>query len=85
MAHARKIDNERRSGQRTFREHYANLTGEQIDKVYTLTKMGFELDFVRSDSDENHVAILRRDEELVSVNRYGECNFSPEVALRTDS
>ena len=83
MAQASKADNERRSGQRTFREHYANLTGEQIDKVYTLTKMGFELEFVRMDSADNHMAIMRRDHELVSVNRYGECNFSPEVNLRS--
>ncbi|MFY8274081.1 hypothetical protein AAEU32_08145 [Pseudoalteromonas sp. SSDWG2] len=84
MAQAKKDDTERRSGQRTFREHYANLTGEQIDKVYTLTKMGFELEFVRADSGENHIAFMRRDSEVVSVNYFGECNFAPDIPLRSD-
>ncbi len=83
MAQASKVDNERRSGKRTFREHYANLTAEQIDKVYTLTKMGFELDFVRTDSGHSRLAIMRRGSEMVSVNRFGACHFSPKVNLRS--
>ncbi|TMO48234.1 hypothetical protein [Pseudoalteromonas ruthenica] len=85
MAQAKKADSERRSGQKTFREHYANLTGEQVDKVYALTKMGFELEFVRTISKHRRLAVLRRDDELVSVNHTGECNFSPQINLRSDS
>ncbi len=68
--------------ERSFLEHYKNLTPEQIEKVYSLTKLGYELYFVRVMDLERRLAVLRLDGRLVSVDYLGEVDFDPDIKLR---
>lgn len=71
-----------RREERTFDEHYDNLTPVQIEKVYSMSKVGYSLYFVRELDNGRRLAILNRGDELSSVNFRGEMNFNPEVKLR---
>ncbi|WP_158684638.1 hypothetical protein [Pseudoalteromonas sp. T1lg48] len=82
MATTKQTGAERRRGKRTFNQHYARLTAEQVNKVYSLTKLGYQLDFVRTDCPPPQLAVLHRNNELVTVDRHGDCDFSPELPLR---
>ncbi|MEM0514133.1 hypothetical protein WCN91_01535 [Pseudoalteromonas sp. YIC-827] len=85
MASTKQVDTERRHGQRTFNQHFARLTGERVDKLYSLTKLGYELDFVRTHCPPPRLAVLHRNHELVAIDAQGECDFYPEVPLRHQS
>ncbi|MBS3798399.1 MULTISPECIES: hypothetical protein [unclassified Pseudoalteromonas] len=82
MATTKLVGTERRHGKRTFNQHFARLTGEQVNKVYSLTKLGFQLDFVRTDCPPPQLAVLHRNNELVTVDPHGICDFSPALPLR---
>jgi hypothetical protein len=68
--------------ERTLDDHHDNLTAVQIEKVYTMSKFGYSLYFVRELDNGRKLAVLSRGEELSSVNFRGEINFNPDVTLR---
>lgn len=74
---------ERRERQdRSFNEHYDNLTADQVERVYSMSKVGYSLYFVRDLGNGKRLAILQQGIQLASVDYLGEMDFNPDVQLR---
>lgn len=68
--------------ERSFDEHYDNLTSDQLLTIYTHQTFGYLLWFVRTVQDNNKVAILRQGKKLISVNSDGVAQEEINVQLR---
>jgi hypothetical protein len=68
--------------EKSIDEHHDNLTPEQMLRVYSLSKIGYSLYFVREISDNESVAVVRCGKEIAAVNHFGEVDFKTKLALR---
>lgn len=72
--HARK--------ERSFDEHYDNLSRSQILTIYTHQRFGYILWFVRTLKSGKKMAVLKQGENLVSVNHEGKAKKEFNFTLR---
>lgn len=68
--------------ERSFDEHYNNLTQDQILTIYTHQGFGFVLWFVRKIDNDKRIAVLKQGEKLVSVNSNGVAKDEIDIELR---
>jgi len=73
--------NERRVDQHHTDLHWYKLSIAQRFAFYTLTKIGYQLLFVRKSNHES-TAVARQDGRLVTIDNEGDIDFNPSVALR---
>ena len=60
---------------------WENLTEEQKFAANSLTKFGYELNFIR-DVNNTHLAILCCNEEVAVISKVGEINTDPDINIR---
>ncbi|NRD75471.1 hypothetical protein HQQ94_20060 [Shewanella sp. VB17] len=73
--------NNKRLEQPDSEQHWHLLSTAQIFAFYTLTKIGFQLLFVRQSSDEK-LAVARQDHKIITIDSTGEIDFNPVLILR---
>lgn len=69
--------------QRSFDEHYSTLSPDQIEGVYSLTKFGYILEFVRSSDDGTKLAVMSCDKKIAVITNVGDIDFSPILKMRS--
>lgn len=67
---------------RSFDEHYDNLSEAQIKIVYTYQKFGYTIWFVRTLSNGHKLAVLKCNDQLVSIDHYGKSKEGIDIKLR---
>ncbi|WP_239473203.1 hypothetical protein [Shewanella algidipiscicola] len=72
---------DRRVTQAKSGEHWDRLTNAQRFAFYTLAKLGYQLLFVRR-TPHTSTAIVKQEEQLVTINDEGDIDFNPNVVLR---
>ncbi|QFU24325.1 hypothetical protein FM038_020675 [Shewanella eurypsychrophilus] len=72
---------DRRITQPNIDQHWHKLSTAQRFAFYTLAKLGYQLLFVRQSRNEK-TAVIRQDNQLVTIDSEGDINFSPKLVLR---
>lgn len=67
---------------RSTDEHYDTLSPNQLGGVYSLTKVGYILEFVRSAEDGTKLAVMSCDKKIAVVTNIGDIDFSPIIKMR---
>jgi hypothetical protein len=65
-------------------EHHDNLSPDQVEKIYSLSKVGYSLYFVRKVEGDKRLAVVRAGKDIASVDHNGNINYEPSVILRTN-
>jgi hypothetical protein len=68
---------------RSFDEHYDKISDEQFEVIYSLTKLGASLWFVRVENDQPY-AVLKSSDGLIGVDHKGEVLVNPNITLREE-
>lgn len=69
--------------ERDFNEHYRKLSPDQLETVYSLTKIGYVLHFVRVEQlSKQRLAVLKQGEKFASVNHVGDIDYEPKINIR---
>lgn len=69
--------------QRSTDEHYSTLSPDQLSGVYSLTKIGYILEFVRSADDGTKLAVMSCDKKIAVITDVGDIDFSPIIKMRS--
>ncbi|NRB22652.1 hypothetical protein [Shewanella sp.] len=72
---------ERRITQPNINQHWNRLSRAQRFAFYALAKFGYRLFFVRQ-SDNEHTAVVRQADHLVTIDSEGDIDFNPNLELR---
>lgn len=72
---------DRRITQPNIDQHWHKLSTAQRFAFYTLAKLGYQLLFVRQSRNEK-TAVIRQDNQLVTIDGEGDINFNPTLVLR---
>ncbi len=62
--------------------HHEKLTPEQMLRVYSLSKIGYSLYFVREISSDEKLAVVRSGSKIAVVDQHGEVDFNSQIQLR---
>lgn len=92
MAHKQQLDEnldhefecwikERRNGELSADHHWEKLNRVQQFSLYTLEKVGYELNFVREMSNGS-LAVISLNKHIVTINSKGEIDYTPTIKLR---
>lgn len=73
--------NDRRSSKLSNTEHWDRLSTAQRFAYYTLSKLGYQLLFVRRQGDLS-LAITRLGVDVATIDNWGEVDFTPRISLR---
>ncbi|WP_076410121.1 hypothetical protein [Shewanella sp. UCD-KL12] len=72
---------DRRITQPNIDQHWHKLSTAQRFAFYTLAKLGYQLLFVRQSKNEK-TAVVRQDDQLVTIDGEGDIDFNPSLVLR---
>lgn len=64
-------------------EHWEHMNLAQQFAFYTLTKLGYQLLFVRQQMTELAIAVACLNEQLATIDAAGDIHFSPDIWLRS--